>query len=528
MTYRTGTVTTSSNGGANLIAQIESDLLANGWVKVGTNVVSGINTWNVYRSPGTLNSIGSDFHIGLCYRTATPGTFGFCIFRAWDAVNNLATGFPPWRADLNGLGGGPGGNYAWALTSAYELNAPAQALPSQTNDAVPNLGPCVVWADNNYLGTGTNGTTPPQWVGVTTTINGADGGASNTVVSYFAGIRSVTITSGGSGYTNGATVTFTGGGATVQATGTVQVNASGVVTGITITNSGQNYGYTSQPTITITGVGGVGSGATAEVRGTSSGGVILNWRCVPVVTTAGYMPTSAISYSLQPNTTSGSLYQFNLGFAVQFNNPGWNYLPALTLGSSTTDYAYSVTVDRLILTLRNNGSVYNQAYYLGAYDSWLSSSADALPVCWAWLGGNNASSSRLVPSQFRGAAITEPLLTALEAALTSGMSSNFVANTPFGLVQNLSGIANYSPVISPPVDEGYSGRRIPTRGVLLGRGSVGTVNNSTLFIRGFLKDVYFCGGNATNWLDEIQWTLGGTNYAAVRASDGAGAYFLKV
>ena len=45
------------------------------------------------------------------------------------------------------------------------------------------------------------------------------------------------------------TVTFTGGGATTDATGTATVSATGLITGVVITDGGA--GYTSEPTVTI-------------------------------------------------------------------------------------------------------------------------------------------------------------------------------------------------------------------------------------------------------------------------------------
>jgi len=63
----------------------------------------------------------------------------------------------------------------------------------------------------------------------------------------------------GTGYTSTPTVTFSGGGATTQATGTAVINSSGQCVGINITSFGA--GYTSVPTCTLTG-GGASSQAT--------------------------------------------------------------------------------------------------------------------------------------------------------------------------------------------------------------------------------------------------------------------------
>lgn len=73
-----------------------------------------------------------------------------------------------------------------------------------------------------------------------------------------AGIVTViTVTNGGSGYTSGATASYSSG----SATATVQVSG-GVVTGLTITNAGSGYDPKNPPTITISPVG-AGSGAAA-------------------------------------------------------------------------------------------------------------------------------------------------------------------------------------------------------------------------------------------------------------------------
>ncbi len=78
------------------------------------------------------------------------------------------------------------------------------------------------------------------------------------------GVSGITVTNGGTGYTE-ATVAITGGGGS-GATATATI-VGGIITGITITNAG--FGYTADPTVTITGDG---TAATA----TSTTGAVAN------------------------------------------------------------------------------------------------------------------------------------------------------------------------------------------------------------------------------------------------------------
>jgi len=82
----------------------------------------------------------------------------------------------------------------------------------------------------------------------------------DTTKSFFNGpLTGVTVTAAGTGYTSAPTVTITGGGGTgAKATATV---AGGKVTKITLTNAGT--GYTSPPTVAITLGGGTGAKASA-------------------------------------------------------------------------------------------------------------------------------------------------------------------------------------------------------------------------------------------------------------------------
>ena len=75
-------------------------------------------------------------------------------------------------------------------------------------------------------------------------------------------VEGINLVSGGSGYTVVPTVTFSGGGATIQSTATATI-ADGAVTGFTGLTPGA--GYTSTPTIKITGGNGANATATANL-----------------------------------------------------------------------------------------------------------------------------------------------------------------------------------------------------------------------------------------------------------------------
>lgn len=94
---------------------------------------------------------------------------------------------------------------------------------------------------------------------------------------WSTGVKAITITSGGAGYTTVPTVTFSGTvGATTTATGTAIISG-GIVTAITLDRDllGFTYfnegKYAAAPTITITGGGGAGATATASIWKSTDG-----------------------------------------------------------------------------------------------------------------------------------------------------------------------------------------------------------------------------------------------------------------
>jgi hypothetical protein len=84
---------------------------------------------------------------------------------------------------------------------------------------------------------------------------------------WASGIKSITVTGGGSGYTSAPTVSFeNGGGSGAEATAVVKNRA---VTSITLTRDAVTFyklgSYTSAPDVVITGGGGTGAKAVAEI-----------------------------------------------------------------------------------------------------------------------------------------------------------------------------------------------------------------------------------------------------------------------
>ncbi|MFP5041449.1 hypothetical protein [Parasediminibacterium sp. JCM 36343] len=92
------------------------------------------------------------------------------------------------------------------------------------------------------------------------------GKISMTGTSTQSGIMTMAVSSGGSGYTNGSTITFANPNGGVAATATIAVT-SGAITGVTITEFGT--GYTTAPT-SFTGGGGTGGVITCTIAATTA------------------------------------------------------------------------------------------------------------------------------------------------------------------------------------------------------------------------------------------------------------------
>lgn len=119
--------------------------------------------------------------------------------------------------------------------------------------------------------------------------------ATSAINSGIAGVSAIT---GGSGYSGGATVAFTGGGATTQATGTLYF-VGGILIGVIINTPG--VGYTSLPTITITPI---------------SGGTAASFTVFLGTTVAVALATPAVSWAAST---------FSAKYAVIYSTAGGNH-----------------------------------------------------------------------------------------------------------------------------------------------------------------------------------------------------------
>jgi hypothetical protein len=135
----------------------------------------------------------------------------------------------------------------WSVIEPITVTAPTGTTPHTPGNADYSIG-----SSNPYTVAGWTAV-QLQGPGATTATTGS--GARLLAVRTGDAITSVTVTAGGTGYTNGAAVVFFGGRAAgvtgVNATGTINVSG-GIITSVTITNGGTNY--SSTPGVRVRGV----------------------------------------------------------------------------------------------------------------------------------------------------------------------------------------------------------------------------------------------------------------------------------
>jgi len=176
-------------------------------------------------------------------------------------------------------------------------------------------------------------------------------------------LTSIFVTNGGSGYTSAPTVAITGGGGS-GGTATA-VLSGGSITSLTLTNGGS--GYTSAPTVAITGGGGTGATATAALAaGSIASAALVNagsgFTSAPAVGVSGGGGASgAVTAALTPTSIA----------SVAVTNPGSGYTSAPTVaitgGGGTGATATAVLSGGSItaVTITNAGTGYTSAPTIG-------------------------------------------------------------------------------------------------------------------------------------------------------------------
>ena len=156
--------------------------------------------------------------------------------------------------------------------------------------------------------------------------NGAtidDGGFAITVSNPFLtptgyGVRSIALASGGSGYV-GAPLVSISGGSGAGATAIAQVNfSSGVITNILVTSYGSGYASGDSLTVTFSGGGGTGASAnTPTLAANVSGGLVKNGAGTLTLTGANtFTGSTTVSNGTLALGVGGSLASSNLVVAV--------------------------------------------------------------------------------------------------------------------------------------------------------------------------------------------------------------------
>ncbi|PYS06312.1 MAG: hypothetical protein DMG17_32560, partial [Acidobacteria bacterium] len=234
--------------------------------------------WNCYLTGGVGQNATSDGHnLSDDYSCST-------FFTQVGDLNNIPAGLDP-----NGLQDNGG------LTKTIALLPTSPAV-----DAIP-VSPtnyCTLADGTTPVTTDQRGVTRPQGPA-------CDIGAFELQPPPGA-VISVTMTTGGAGYTSAPTVNFSGGGgvgasavAVLSSSGTVVTD--GYVTAVNVTNGGS--GYTSPPTVIFGGDGGGSGAAVAAVLGTSGKVVSVN---VSNVGTQCYPQASDVVVSFSGGSGSGA------------------------------------------------------------------------------------------------------------------------------------------------------------------------------------------------------------------------------
>ena len=314
-------------------------------------------------------------------------------------------------------------------------------------------------------------------------------------------VNSITIGSGGSGYTTGANVAISsGGGNGATATATV---TGGVVTAITITNPGS--GYTSTPSVAITPVG-AGSGATgAAVVGTG------------IIYTAGSV-NATISLTITEGTCSVSTTQ-----GVSISGPVISTQPTdktyCVAGPAVTTLNMSVTASGVTTyqwqRSTNGGGVWSNAPNAGGATD--GSGTGATTAAYSYVAGTGSTGYmfRVVLTGGSGISCTlnSNAITITNNCNPDLAATNSASPTPVYAGQNITYTQAFTNVSSQTTTAGASvWQPIPTNTTVVSMtapGGGGWTCNGTTATNGVTSIAVNAGGSGYPANTTISFTGGG-------------------
>lgn len=226
---------------------------------------------------------------------------------------------------VNITSGGAGYSVAPTVTIFGGSGTGATATATIANGSVVNVS--VTNPGTGYL--------PGEIVQFAFSGGGADTGAILQAVLSSGNISAINLIDGGSGFTPGTyALTFTGGGGS-GASGTYTVDGTGIVTSISLTSGGS--GYTGTPAITFTSGGGSGATATAILSPGSVASVTVvnggsNFTSTPSLTFEGGGGSGATAIA---NLTSGVI----TSVAVTDGGTGYTSAPAILVQTGVNNAA---------------------------------------------------------------------------------------------------------------------------------------------------------------------------------------------
>ncbi|MGV3686335.1 MAG: RagB/SusD family nutrient uptake outer membrane protein [Daejeonella sp.] len=170
------------------------------------------------------------------------------------------------------------------------------------------------------------------------------------------GVKAITVTNGGAGYTSAPTVTFSAGTGGNTAMGTATISG-GRVTAITLNRDpdgitfSEEGVYTASPTITISGGGGSGATATATIYGANDGNL------APAQTASKAAFLAAIQDERMRELNFENLRKADLlrwGIFLQVNQDMGNQLQQDSPGQFFVKYYSNVTTRDLLMPIPAN------------------------------------------------------------------------------------------------------------------------------------------------------------------------------